>query len=82
MKSNAGCCRLRLAVIAIATSLLSGCQTAGFDAGGRAVCLPVVEYSREMQVRVAEELAALPQRAVIVEMMADYTVIREQVNGC
>ncbi len=34
------------------------------------VCPPVVEYSRELQVRAAEELARLPDGSAVVEMMA------------
>ena len=54
---NAGCWRRRLAVLVIATSWLTGCATAGFEANGLAACPPVVEYSREFQARAAEELA-------------------------
>jgi hypothetical protein len=38
----------------------------------------VVEYSQAEQVRVAEELAALPVGALIAEWLADYSVLREQ----
>jgi hypothetical protein len=79
---NAECWRQRLAVLAIATSWLTGCETAGFEANGLAACSPVVEYSRESQARVAEELAMLPDRSVVVEMMGDYAVLREQVRAC
>ncbi|TKZ15926.1 hypothetical protein FAP39_16370 [Shimia litoralis] len=82
MKFSAECWRRRRAVLAIAASLLTGCATAGFDGGGGAVCPPVVEYSREMQVRAAEELARLPDGSAVVEMMADYAVLREQGRGC
>lgn len=82
MKFREGCWRRRRAVLVIATSLLIGCERAGFDTGGGAVCPPVVQYSREMQVRAAEELAALPDGSAIVVMMADYAVVREQVRGC
>jgi hypothetical protein len=47
-----------------------------------AACPPVVEYSRELQARAAEELAMLPDRSVVVEMMGDYAVMRDQVRGC
>jgi len=58
MTSNVGCWKRRLAVLAIATSLLSGCAAAGFEAGHVSACPPVVEYSREFQARVAEELTS------------------------
>ena len=46
------------------------------------MCPPVEEYSRELQARAAEELAALPDGSAIVEMMADYAVMREQGRVC
>jgi hypothetical protein len=77
-----GCWRRRLVVLAIATSWLTGCATAGFEAGGLAACSPVVEYSREFQARAAEELALLPDGSAIVEMTADYALLREQLLIC
>ena len=47
-----------------------------------AACPPVVEYSREFQARAADELAMLPARSVVVEMMGDYTVMRNQARAC
>ena len=82
MKSNAGCWRLRLAVLVIATSWLTGCATAVFEDNGVAACPPVVEYSREFQARAAEELAMLPDGSAIVEMMGDYAVMRDQARAC
>lgn len=81
MKSNDGCWRRRLAVLVIATSWLTGCAMSGFEAGGAAVCPPVVENRRELQARAAEELALLPDGSAIVEMMSDYAVMRDQVRG-
>jgi hypothetical protein len=46
------------------------------------VCPPVVEYSRSEQGRVSEEVAALPEGALIVEWLADYAVLREQARAC
>lgn len=82
MKFREGCWRRRLAVLVIATSLLTGCATAGFEAGGVAACPPVVEYSGEYQARAAEELVLLPDGSAIVEMLSDYAVMREQVREC
>jgi len=82
MKFREGCWRRRLAVLVIATSLLTGCATAGFEAGGVAACPPVVEYSREFQARAAEEMAMLPDGSALVEMMGDYAVTREQARAC
>ncbi len=47
-----------------------------------AACPPVVEYSRELQARAAEELALLPDGSAVIEMMSDYVVTREQVRVC
>ena len=45
------------------------------------MCPPVVEYSREFQVRAAEELARLPEGSAVAEMLADYAVMREQARA-
>ncbi|TNF21160.1 MAG: hypothetical protein EP318_08205 [Rhodobacteraceae bacterium] len=82
MTFNAECWRRRLVVLAIATSLLTGCATAGFEANGLSACPPVVEYSRGFQAQAAEELAMLPDGSAIVEMMADYAVMRDQTRAC
>ena len=82
MTSSNGCSQRRRVGLGLVMSLLGGCATGGSDEGGYAVCPPVAEYSREEQVRAAEELALLPEGAVIVEMMADYAVMREQARGC
>ena len=42
----------------------------------------MVEYSRPEQARVAEEVAVLPEGAVIAEWLADYSVMREQARAC
>ncbi len=82
MTSNAGCWRRRLAALAIATSLLSGCATVGSDPRLMPVCPPVVEYSREVQARAAEELEVLPDGSAISEMLADYSTMRDQARSC
>lgn len=82
MKLNVGCWTLWLAVLVIGASWLTGCATEGFEAGGLATCPPVVEYSREVQARAAEEMALLPEGSAVVGMMADYTVLREQARIC
>ena len=82
MMSNAGCWRPHLAALAIATSLLSGCTTVGSNPPTAIVCPPVVQYSREAQARAAEELNSLPDSSVIAEMLADYSVMRDQARAC
>jgi hypothetical protein len=82
MMFNARCWMRRLAVLATATSLLSGCATVGSDGGSLGACPPVVRYSRELQARAAEELAELPEDSAIAEMISDYVVLREQASIC
>jgi len=42
----------------------------------------VVEYSLEVQARAAEELGLLPDGSAIVDMLADYSVMRDQARAC
>ncbi len=81
MMSNARCWALRLAVLAIATTSLTGCTTGVSKPRIAIVCLPLVEYSREFQARAAEDLAQLPEGSAIAEMLADYSVMRDRL-GC
>jgi hypothetical protein len=82
MTSNAGCWKRRLAAHAITTSLLSGCATVSSEDGRLVTCPPVVEYGREFQALAAEELAGLPEGSMIVEMLRDYAVMRDQARVC
>nr|WP_234219804.1 hypothetical protein [Ruegeria pomeroyi] len=81
MTSSDGCSRRWRVGLVLVVSLLSGCVAGGFDSEGYGVCPPVVEYSREEQERAAEELDRLPEGAVIVEMLSDYAVMREQARA-
>lgn len=60
---------------------LTGCAGVGSETPHGA-CPSVVDYSRAEQARVAEEVAALPESALIIEWMADYAVLREQARLC
>jgi len=42
----------------------------------------VVEYSTAEQTRAAAEVEALPESAVLVRMMSDYAVLRDQARAC
>jgi hypothetical protein len=42
----------------------------------------VVEYTADDQARAAEEVEALPEGAVIVRMLSDYVVLRDQARSC
>jgi len=82
MMSNARCSTRRLAVLAIATISLTGCATGGSEMDNNTVCPPVVEYTRDVQARAVQELQLLPERSLIVKMMGDYAVMRDQAQVC
>jgi hypothetical protein len=41
-----------------------------------------VPYSAADQARAAAEVAALPEAAVVVRMLSDYAVMRDQARVC
>ncbi len=82
MTFSVGCWRLRLAVLVIATTSLTACATGGSEPERIAACPPVVEYSRNLQARAADELMLLPDPSAVAEMMSDYAVMREQSRKC
>ena len=45
-------------------------------------CPPVVEYASVERARAADEVEALPEGAVIVRMLSDYAVLRDQARAC
>ena len=60
--------------------LLSACAMAGSEA--QATCLPIVDYTMADQARAASEVEALQDDAVIVQMLGDYAVLRDQARAC
>ncbi|MGA0543227.1 hypothetical protein [Neotabrizicola sp. VNH66] len=54
-------------------------MTAGSDI---TPCPPVVDYTAADQARAADEIMALPESAVVVEMLGDYAVLRDQARAC
>jgi len=82
MMPNDGYSKRRRVALVLATILLSGCATGASDGGGPGACPPVVQYSRELQVRAAAELVLLPDGSAIEEMLADVAVMREQARTC
>lgn len=82
MTSNARCWKPRLAVLAIVTISLTGCATGSSEPRIANVCPPVVEYTREFQARAADEVEVLPDGSAIAEMLADYSVMRDQARAC
>jgi hypothetical protein len=82
MTFNARCWKRRLIVLAIVTSLPSGCGTAGSDRSPAAVCPPVVEYGAELQATAAAEVEALPAGSPVASLLSDYAVMRDQARAC
>lgn len=80
MTRNDGCSRLRRVALTIAMLSLGACARGGFDGG--APCPPVVDYTTAEQARAADEVEALPEGAVIVRMLSDYAVLRDQARAC
>jgi hypothetical protein len=80
MKSNARCWTPRPAALLIVILWLSACVMGGSDA--IVPCPPVVEYSAANQTRAAAEIEALPEGAVVVGMLSDYSVLRDQARAC
>ena len=81
MQSTARCWTQPRAALAAATSFLTACARVGSETPPSA-CPPVVDYSWAEQTRLADEVAALPEGAVIVGWLADYAVLRDQVQTC
>ena len=75
------CWTPQFVALATATILLSGCAR-GSSESPPGACPPVVDYSRAEQTRLAEEVATLPEGALIVGWLADYAVLREQARAC
>ena len=59
---------------------LTACAMAGSES--KAPCPPIVDYTMADQARAADEVEALLEGAVIVRMLSDYTVLREQARRC
>ena len=81
MPSTARCWTLPHAALAAATIFLTGCARVTSDPPP-GICPPVVAYSPAEQMRVADEVAALPEGTLIVTWLADYAVLRDQARAC
>lgn len=64
------------------TAMLSLSCCAKADSEGQGTCPPVVDYTAADQARAADEVEALPEDAVIVRMLGDYAVLRDQARAC
>ena len=80
MPFTARCSKPPPVALLIVTLWLTGCATAGSET--RAPCPPVVEYTSAERARAADEVEALPEGAVVVRMLSDYAVLREQARAC
>ena len=81
MPSTARCWTPPRAALAAATIFLTACAGVSSDTPPSA-CPPVVAYSPAEQMRVAAEVAALSEGALIPEWLADYAVLRDQARAC
>lgn len=59
---------------------LTGCATGGSET--RAPCPSVVDYTSAELSRAADEVEGLPEGTVIVRMLSDYAVLRDQARAC
>ncbi len=80
MKSNARCLMPPAAAPLIATLWLSACATVASEA--KSLCPPVVKYTTADQVSAANEVGELPIGAMIIRMLVDYAVLRDQARAC
>ena len=80
MPSTARCSTPPPAALLIAMLLLTGCAMGGSDA--RAPCPPLVDYTATDQARAADEVETLPEGAVVVRMLGNYAVLRDQARAC
>lgn len=80
MPSTARCSTPPPAALLIAMLWLTGCATVSSETS--APCPPVVEYTAADQARAADEVEALPEGAVVVRMLIDYAVSRDQARAC
>lgn len=80
MQSTDKCLRPPAVVPLIVMLWLVGCATVGSNL--RAPCPPVVEYSQGEQERAAGEVDGMAEAAMVVRMLSDYAVLRDQVRSC
>lgn len=80
MPSTARCSTPPPAALLIVMLWLTGCAMGASDA--RVPCPPVVDYTAAERARAGDEVEALPEGAVIVRMLSDYAVMRDQARAC
>lgn len=62
--------------------MLTACATGISEPRVFSVCPPVVVHSRAFKARATDETDLLPEGSAIVEMFADYSVMRDQARAC
>ncbi len=70
----------RLLPLTLVTSLLTACAMGNSDPA--CVCPPVKEYSKELQVKLADEIKAAPPDASFPDALQDYALLRAQLREC
>lgn len=80
MPSTAKCSLLPPGALLIAMLWLTGCGMAGSERN--APCPPAVDYTAADQARAADEVDVLPDGTVIIRMLSDYAVLRDQARVC
>jgi len=81
MTPSAGCSRRPLIGLGIAANLLAACATGGPSEPPVTVCPTVVEYDAAFLDRATDELGMLPTGSAIEQMLADYVVMRDQMQA-
>ncbi|MGH6719625.1 MAG: hypothetical protein ACREER_09935 [Alphaproteobacteria bacterium] len=61
----------------IAASLSGACAPTGSSP-----CPPLVAYTPDLAARLADEIEAMAEDAVASDVIADYFVLRRQVEAC
>lgn len=80
MKSNVRCWTPPAAALLIAMLLLVGCATVSSDTQAR--CPPIVDYNTNDQASAGVEVETLSEASMVVRMLSDYAVLREQARAC
>ena len=75
--------KLKLIALLIGTSLLSGCASTVYKTQLEIYCPPIVEYSKEFNSRLVNEIESLPPGdSNIVEALSDYAALRDTIRAC
>ena len=64
---------------ALVLTWLSGCVEG--SSSPMTACLPIKEYTREFQLKLAEEIEAAPAEAVFPVVLQDYALLRHQIRA-